>query len=173
MGEQVGILDAETSQEHLPLVSLPVAIGVAQKDDVVPMLDDRAILIRQHAFGDGEPVREDARLLDAGGEGMVEDDDLVTGLRPIERFGGGGVFVRVDRILQAGARPSPAMLVEDEHDELPHLGAFLSDELDLKAFRQVEELLLLLRGTAGALHVVVADVLLLRSFRRLSRRGGL
>ena len=44
--EQVRILDAEAGQEHLTLVGLAVAVGVAQEDDVMTVLDDRAVPVR-------------------------------------------------------------------------------------------------------------------------------
>ena len=137
------------------------------------VLDDRTVLIRQHAFGNGEAIGKDPRLLDAPGERAIEDDDLIAGLGFIKRFGGGGVLISIHRILQGGARPSPSLLVEDEHDELSNLRSFLSEELDFETLWQTEEFLLFLRRTPQALHIVIASILLLRGFRGLSWRRGL
>ena len=122
MREEVRILDAEAGQQDLALVGLAVAVGVAEEHHVVTVLDDRAVLIRQDAFGDRQAVGEGARLSDARFEGPVEDDDLVAGLGLIKRLGGGGILVGVDRVFQRGAGPRPALLVEDQHDELADVG---------------------------------------------------
>ncbi len=132
--EEVRILDAEAGQQDLALVGLTVAVGVAKEDDIMAVLDDRAVLVRQDAFGNREAIGESARLADARLEGLIKEDDLVAGLGLIKRLGGGGVLVGVDRIFQRGAGPCPALLVEDQHDEFAEVGGFLGEELDLEAF---------------------------------------
>ena len=139
------------------------------------VLHDRAVLIRQDAFGDRQSIGEGARLADARLEGLIKEDDLVAGLGLIKRLGGGGVLVGVDRIFQRGAGPRPALLVEDQHDELTEVSGLLGEELDLETLGQLEQLLLLLGGATHALHIIVARVL--AGSGRLGRlgllRGGL
>ena len=163
----MGVLDAETRQQHLALVGFAVTVGVAKEDDFVAVLHDGAILIRQDAFGNGQPVGESTRLTRTGSEGLVEDDHLVTGLGLIEGLRGGGVLIGVDWVFQRGTGPGPALLVEDQHDELTEVGRLLSEKFDLEALGEFEELLLLLGRTADALHVVIACVALRRSDRGL------
>ena len=157
--EEVRILDAEAGQQDLALIGLAVAVGVAKEDDVVAVLDDRAVLIRQDTFRDRQPIGEGARLADARLERLIKEDDLVAGLGLIKRLGGGGVLVGVDRVFQRGAGPRPALLVEDQHDELTEVGGLLGEELDLETLGQLEQLLLLLGGATHALHIIVARVL--------------
>ena len=168
--EEVRVLDAEARQQDLASVGLAVAVGVAQEDDVVTVLDDGAILVRQDALGNGEAVGESARLTHAGLERLVEDDHLVAGLGLIERLGRGGILIGVDRVFQRRAGPRPALLVEDQHDELAEVGGLLGEELDLEAFGELEQLLLLLGRTSNPLDVVIARVFLRRG-GRLGRRG--
>ena len=165
--KEVGVLDAETRQQHLALVGFAVTVGVAKEDDFVAVLHDGAILIRQDAFGNGQPVGESTRLTRTGSEGLVEDDHLVTGLGLIEGLRGGRVLIGVDWVFQRGTGPGPALLVEDQHDELTEVGRLLSEKFDLEALGEFEELLLLLGRTADALHVVIACVALRRSDRGL------
>ena len=122
------------------------------------MLDNRAILVGQDTFRNRQPIGEGARLAHAGLKGLIEDDDLVAGLGLIKRLGGGGVLVGVDGVFQRGARPCPTLLVEDQHDELTEVGGLLREELNLKTFGQLEQLLLLLGGATHALHIVIARV---------------
>ena len=124
------------------------------------MLHDRAILVRQHAFGNRETIGKRARLMQARREGLVEDDDLIASLGLIERLGGGGILVGVDRVFQRGTGPCPALLVEDQHDELTEIGGLLREELDFETFGQFEELLLLFGGATNALHIVIARITL-------------
>ena len=157
--EEVRVLHAETRQQDVTLVGLAVAVGVAKEHDIMAVLDDRAVLVRQDAFGDRQTVGKGARLADARLERLVKDDDLIAGLGLIKRLGGGGVLVGVDRVFQRGAGPRPALLVEDQHDELTEVGRLLGEELDLEALGQLEEFLLLFGGAAHSLHIVVARVL--------------
>ena len=157
--EEVRVLHAETRQQDVTLVGLAVAVSVAKEHDIMAVLDDRAVLVRQDAFGDRQTVGKGARLADARLERLVKDDDLIAGLGLIKRLGGGGVLVGVDRVFQRGAGPRPALLVEDQHDELTEVGRLLGEELYLETFRQLEKLLLLFGGAAHSLHIVVARVL--------------
>ena len=165
--EKVRVLHAEARQQDLTLVGFTIGVGVTEKDDVVAVLDDGAVLVRQDAFGDRQTIGESARLADARLERLVKDDDLIAGLGLIKRLGGGGVLVSVDRVFQRGAGPRPALLVEDQHDELAEIGGLLGEELDLETFGQLEELLLFLGRATHALDVVIAPVIL--SGSRLGR----
>ena len=46
------VLHAETGQQHLSGVGLAVGVSVTEEDDVVAVLDDGAVLVRQDAFRD-------------------------------------------------------------------------------------------------------------------------
>ena len=132
--EKVRVLHAEAGQQDLALVGLAVAVGVAKEHDIVAVLDDRAVLVRQDAFRYRQAIGEGARLADARLERLIKEDDLVAGLGLIKGLGGGGVLVGVDRVFQRGAGPRPALLVEDQHDEFTEVGGLLGEELDLEAF---------------------------------------
>ena len=62
------------------------------------MLNDGAILVRQHALGNSEAIGEHAGLLDAARKRMVKNDDLITRLGLIKGIGSGGVFIRIDGV---------------------------------------------------------------------------
>ena len=160
MREEMRILHPEAREQHLAPVGLAVAVGVTEEGHVMAVLDDRAILVRQDAFGNRQALGEGARLAYAGLERLVEDDHLVAGLGLIERLGRRRVLVGIDRVFERGAGPSPALLVEDQHDELAEVGGLLGEELDLETRGQLEELLLLFGGPADALDVIVARVAL-------------
>ena len=133
------------------------------------VLDDGAVFVRQDALGDGQAVGEGSRLTHARLERLVEHDHLVAGLGLVERLGGGGVLIGVNRVFERGAGPRPALLVEDQHDELAEIGGLLGEELDLETLGQLEELLLFLGGATDALDVVIARVA--PGGSRLGRRG--
>ena len=130
--EKVRILHAEAREQELTLVGFAVTVGVTKKDDVMTVLHDSAVLIGQDAFRDSQTISEGAWLTKAWSERLVEDDDLIAGLGFIKRFGGGWVLVSVHRVLQGGARPSPSLLIEDEHDELTEVGGLLGEKLDFE-----------------------------------------
>ena len=98
------------------------------------VLDNRAVFVGQDAFGNSQAVGERARLTRTGSERLIEDGDLIPGLGLIKGLGGGGVLIGVDRVFQRGTGPGPALLVEDQHDELTEVGGLLREELDFETF---------------------------------------
>ena len=62
MRKQVRILHAKTAEDYLAFVGLAIAIGVAEKNNVRPMLHIDPVLVGENAQWNGQAVGENARL---------------------------------------------------------------------------------------------------------------
>src|SRR5207244_10433062 len=87
VGKQVRILHAETAQDDFALVRLAIAIGIAEQDDVRPVLDIDAVFVRENAERNGETVGEEARLMRTGPVQFSEEEDFALGFARVKPLG--------------------------------------------------------------------------------------
>jgi hypothetical protein len=149
MRKQVRVLHAEAGEHDVEGVRLAVAVRVFVELQIVAVLHVAGVAIAPRAgCRAGWRGRRRRRWIGESTRGNLRiqrlpriDEHLVLAFARIHRLGGGGVFIRIDGILERGLRPHPAALIEINADEFAEAFALLHDEFDFVAFGEVEELL--------------------------------
>ena len=125
----VRVAGAEAAQDDLPLVGLPVAVGVDEVQQLVGVADKKPAVEELDARRDQESVGEDGRLVRAAvAVGVLQNDDLVV------RFLA-GFQLGIDR---AGRDIRPAAWIEPDLDRFRHAVEFGGEEVDLETVGDLE-----------------------------------
>jgi hypothetical protein len=136
----VRVFGAKAREHDPPLVGLPIAIQVAEMEELGAIGHVGPVrVVGNNAGGNQQPLREDGRLVGPPIEiGIFQDEDFVAGL-----------LARKDvRIDFAGGNPQPALGIEVHLDRFgqERLGR---PEVDFQTLSQAERLALQLRIGVG------------------------